>query len=200
MNIIFLSDVYKRLRTYVLAIDTEISFLGKVKKENGNLTIEDIRLITQQVSAGNTIMDQDALGIFYDELMEKGEDPSPWKVWIHSHAKMDSFFSTIDNATIESFDLETPNDNWFLSVVTNHAGKTKIRLDIFSPFRYTFNNLEWDIRYDDPALFKEATKEMAEKVTNVEYSYNRNINWREILERMKRRNHPACILLPSETD
>ena len=182
----------------MLAIDTEISFLGRVTKKGEDLFIDDIELLKQKVTAGNTILDQEALGVFYDEIMKKGEDPSPWKVWLHSHASMDSFFSSIDNKTIESFDLEVPTDNWFLSVVTNHAGKTKVRLDVFSPFRHTFQNIDWDISFDDPSLLTAAKQEIAQKVEKVEYAYRDNINWREILERMKRHRLPANIILPGE--
>jgi len=200
IKILFPSDVYKRLRAYVLAIDTEISFLGKIDKKDDVLTISDIALLKQESTYGSTILDQEALGQFYNELMDKGEDPSSWKAWIHSHARMETFFSTKDLETIESFDLEVPTDNWFLSVVVNHAGGVRARIDVFSPFRHTMDKLSWDIVFTDPTLSEQVKQEIAEKVTTIEYRYNGRTDWRKELEKLKRRELRGQILLPNGVD
>lgn len=200
MKILFPSDVYKRLRAYVLAIDTEISFLGKIERKDDTITIRDIVLLKQQSTYGSTILDQEALGQFYNDLMDKGEDPSPWKAWIHSHARMDTFFSGKDEETIESFDLEHPVDNWFLSVVVNHAGDLRARIDIFSPFRHTIDNLNWDIVFTDPVLSEQVKQEIEEKVTKIEYNFNEHHSWRKELERLKQRGFRGQILLPNAID
>lgn len=200
MKILFPSDVYKRLRAYVLAIETEISFLGKINKKDDTITIKDIVLLKQQSTYGSTILDKEALGQFYSDLMDRGEDPSPWKCWLHSHARMETFFSTKDLETIESFDLELPADNWFLSIVVNHAGSLRGRIDIFSPFRHTIDKLSWDIVFDDPALLEQAKQEISEKVTPISFHFNKQANWREELEKLRKRNLRGQILLPGEVD
>ena len=78
MKVIFSSDVFKRLRLYVLSVDTEISFLGKVERNGEILFVSDLVLLKQTVSHTNTVLDQEALGQFYTGIMERGEDPSPW--------------------------------------------------------------------------------------------------------------------------
>ena len=199
MNVIFTADVYKKLRAYVLAIDTEIGLFGKVEKKGDVLFVSGLVLLSQQVSWGKTIIDRHALDQFYLSLMDKGIDPSPWKCWIHSHATMKTFFSTTDEATIESFDLEHPVDNWFLSIVVNHAGSLNARLDVFSPFRYTIGNLPWDVEFEDPKLIEEVQKEIAEKVVEIASPYGDGWEkWREQLERMKRRRLPTQIILAKD--
>lgn len=200
MKILFPSNVYERLRAYVLAIDTEISFLGKIDRKDDTITISDIALLKQKSTYGSTILDQEALGQFYNDLMDKGEDPSPWKAWIHSHARMSTFFSGKDEETIESFDLEHPVDNWFLSVVVNHTGDLRARIDVFSPFRHTIEKLSWDIVFTNSLLSEQVKREIDEKVTTIEYHYNGHHDWRKELEALKRRGGRTQILLPNAVD
>lgn len=197
MKIIIPSDVYKRLRTYVLAIDTEISFLGKVEQKDDVLLVNDFVLLKQQVSYANTILDKEELGKFYESLMNKGENPSNWKVWIHSHASMSAIFSQTDEDTIKSFDLEIPTDNWFLSIVVNHAGDLNARIDIFSPIHLTVQRLEWDISFDDPILVQKVQTEIAEKVSRITRYRRDNISLKEVIERIKKRS-ATSIILPGE--
>lgn len=165
MNLTIPSSVFKRLRAYVLAVPTEISFLGKVLKQNNhNIILEDIFLLPQVVGGAHTVLDKESLGQFYDAIMQKGEDPSPWRAWIHSHADMQAFYSTTDENTIESFDLERPDDNWFLSIVVNRAGTLIPRIDIFSPYRTTIMNIEWDVVFDQKDIEENIQKEIKEKV------------------------------------
>ena len=200
MKIIFPSNIYERLRAYVLAVDTEISFLGKEERIGDTIIINDIALFKQESTYGSTILDRVALGKLYDNLMDKGENPSNWKTWIHSHAGMNAYFSGKDKETIESFDLEHPVDNWFLSVVVNHAGDLQARIDVFSPFRHTIDKLSWDIVFTNPLLSEQVKREIEEKVTTIEYRYNEYHDWRKELEALKRRGFRSQILLPNVVD
>ena len=113
---------------------------------------------------------------------------------------MKTFFSKTDEDSIESFDLEKSEDNWFLSVVVNHVGNLEARIDVFAPFRYTLDSLDWDIQFFDPALSSQLRAEIAQKVTKVVYVPYGEVNWREVLRRMKKKNgEPQRILLPGDT-
>jgi hypothetical protein len=143
--------------------------LGKIARledldKNNTFAVEDIKIFEQEVSHGGTLISQKDLASFYDELMEKGEDPSVWKLWWHSHASMDVFWSGTDEETIEDFDNETEKDNWLLSIVTNLDGDILNRLDIFSPFRIKKEGLPWEIIFDDPIIPQEIIDEVREKV------------------------------------
>ena len=178
-------------------MDTEISYLGKVERKDDILTVVDFVLLKQQVSYASTILDKEELGKFYESLMDKGENPSDWKVWIHSHAAMVAVFSTTDEDTIKSFDLEVPTDNWFLSIVMNHAGDLNARIDVFYPLHVTLEKLEWDISFDDPILMQAIKLEIAQKVSKLTRYHRDNTNWREVLKRIKRRV-PTQIILAGE--
>jgi proteasome lid subunit RPN8/RPN11 len=164
MTIIFPIEQYKKLRAYVENINYEISGLGKVRIVGDEIHVEEIRIFKQVVTAAETKIDAQALGKFYDELLQVGEDPGDWKLWWHSHCDFDAFFSGTDVATIADFDTEQPMDNWMVSLVTNHKGKSECRLDIFAPVRCTIGKIDSDISFDDPALENRILDEITEKV------------------------------------
>lgn len=165
MNILFPVKVYQQLRAYVEATPYEISGLGKIRKEGDTITIEEIKIFKQHVTSVETTLDRQALGKFYDDLMKNGEDLSQWKLWWHSHADMQVFFSGTDVATIEDFDNEMQTDNWMLSIVTNKKAELLARVDIFYPIRCTINNIDWDVSFADRDIKLNAIDEVTEKLT-----------------------------------
>jgi len=166
MKIIFPAKLYKKLRAYVEGIDYEISGFGKIElsDKKNEILVKDIKIFRQEVSNGHTVMKKKFLAKFFDQLMKSGEDLRYWKLWWHSHASMETFWSNTDVNTIEDFDNEMPQDNWMLSLVTNYEAEMKIRLDIFAPIRCTINKIGWDISLDDFQLEREVENEIIEKV------------------------------------
>ena len=63
-------------------------------------------------------------GAFVLSLVDEGRDPGKLKLWWHSHAREEVFWSGEDEETIEHF----AND-WMISLETNHRMKTLCRLD-----------------------------------------------------------------------
>lgn len=158
-------NVYQKLRAYVDCTKTEISGFGKIKKEGHVITIEDVRIFHQVVSGGDAMLDSRATGRFWDEIIQEEGDLSAWKLWWHSHATFKAFFSGIDLTTIEDHhDNQTKEENWFLSLVTNHAGDILAQVDIFYPLRCTISNIDWEITYDNKELKMDVLDEIAEKV------------------------------------
>ncbi len=164
MIIIFPVKVYQKIRAYVESTKLEISGLGKILIDGDEIFIQDVRILRQVVSPANTVLDRNGLGEFYDQIITEEGDLSNWKLWWHSHADMDTFFSGTDLATIEDFDNETPHDNWMFSLVTNRDGDIMARIDIFNPLRCTIPVTEWKIDYQDPIIKVQALDEVAEKV------------------------------------
>lgn len=166
-KLIFNTKAYNKLCLYVANTDDEISGLGKVKKmENDFILIEDIILLEQESSSGGTKLDKEGLTKFYDGLMKKGENPSDWKLWWHSHADFSAFWSGTDKDTIESLDVEQDSNNWWLSIVMNRDVEMKARIDIFQPFRQTIDVEKW-VFYNpfDEKLDEKIKKEIKKKVT-----------------------------------
>jgi len=168
MKVIIPIKLYQKLRHYVENTELEISGLGKVRSEyiNGETIfyVEDIRIFKQKVSGANTVLNRTDLGKFFSDLLSKGEKMSDWKLWWHSHNRMGAFFSGIDTATIEEWDSEMDSHNYIISLVTNHKGDNLCRVDLFAPFRYEFDQVEFEVDLGDKEMKEEIIKEIKEKV------------------------------------
>ncbi len=155
----------KKLRYYVELCEDEISGFGKldVKIIDGDryLVMTDLVIFKQVCTAAHSTIDDEALGKFLYEQTKAGEDLSKWKIWWHSHAKMDAFFSSIDTATIEK-STEFP---YLVSLVSNHEGDIVARLDLFDPVRHTEDLSVEILPEEDNELKDLCEKEIQEKVT-----------------------------------
>lgn len=123
----------QKLRAYIDGCKTEISGLGKIKETENGFQLVDVEILKQTVTGATTELDEDALGAFAFELHEQEEDLREWVCWWHSHANMKAFFSGTDIATIK----ETTEQKYLVSLVGNHAGDWKARLDIYEPAHAT---------------------------------------------------------------
>ncbi len=162
MKIIFPVEVYKRLRMYVDNVKSEISGFGLVNFIDGNVVVTDIKIFEQTVSDADTHLDAASIGKFILGLPKK--DRARLKLWWHSHADMGVFFSGVDTATIDDFDNQTEENNWMVSLVTNHAGDTKTRMDSYFPFRATKEDIDFEIGFTDARLLKTIKEEIEAKV------------------------------------
>lgn len=163
MKIVFPVQVYQKLRMYVDNIESEVSGFGRVEIIDDVVRIEDIKIFNQTVSGADTKLEGKDIAKFILSLPK--DERVKWKLWWHSHADMETFFSGIDTATISDFDSEMPEDNWMVSMVTNHKGDYKTRIDMFAPFRYTIDDVEFEVDYNDEKLLEQIKAEIAEKVT-----------------------------------
>lgn len=149
MKIIFPINLYQKLRAYVESINYEISGFGKIELiDKTDILVKDIKIFRQEVTLSDTVIDKNDLAKFYDELIKNGEDLRCWKMWWHSHCQTPAFWSGVDIQTIEDFDNEMPQDNWMLSLVTNHNNQMVFRADVFAPIRCTIHKIDWEIKFD----------------------------------------------------
>jgi hypothetical protein len=158
------------MRNYVSLCELEISGFGKleIKEVSGErfMIITDFEIFEQEVTAAHSTIDEDALGKFLYEKTVSG-DVSKWKVWWHSHAAMEAFFSGTDTGTID----KSTDFPYLVSLVSNHKGAIVARLDIYDPVRHT-EELEVVILPEENAELKEiCQKEIEEKVKKVSYGY-----------------------------
>lgn len=164
MKVLIPVNIYQKLRGYSQATNFEISGLGKVSLDGKDIIVEDIRIFEQEVTYASTKMDKRALAKFYDELMQKDEDISAWKLWWHSHAKMETFWSATDAATIEDFDTESDTDNWVLAIETNREDELLVRIDVFRPLRITIPKVPWEITFENKEIEDDAFSETMLKI------------------------------------
>lgn len=163
-KIIINAKAWQRLRLYTIYAPGEISGLGVVEFNRGNFYIPEIYLFHQVSSSGDTRLDRLAVAKFYGELMEKGVPTEKIRLWWHSHANFETFWSPVDNANIDDFDNEEDKHNWLLSLEVNKDGNCINRLDFFTPLRFTVYGLPFEVETPDFDLTQEVLTEIKEKV------------------------------------
>lgn len=127
-SIYFTSHAMATMNGYIDQSVGEISGIGRVELlgDEGFL-VSEIRLIAQVNSCVSTELDEEALSDFLVELVERGHDPSAWKLWWHKHP-FGVFWSGTDEATCLRF-----ANKWMLSVVANPQREYLGRIDVYSP-------------------------------------------------------------------
>ncbi len=154
-------EAYLKLRYYTECCDTEISGLGKVRETPEGFEIYSIEILNQDVSFAHSSLNDEDLAKFLQEKLKTNEKISDYKVWWHSHVYMDSYFSPIDDRTIDG-STEFP---YMISIVTNKMKKDLIRLDLHKPFRLTIPIEKLEIILEeDEHLKNQCLKEIEEKV------------------------------------
>ena len=88
------------------------------------------------MSSAETEMNPEGQAKFLEEYITGGGDPSKIKLWWHSHAQMGVFWSATDDKAVEEF-----SDGWMISIVGNHKGDFRVRLDWYDPVRFTLDKL-----------------------------------------------------------
>ncbi len=173
-------NAYSKLRGYINNVENEVGGLGSVFIKGQSLIVKDIFLIEQEVSGASTNLSADGLAKFYQERLKanKKDDMGSYKLWWHSHYNFNTFWSKTDDDTIDGFDQETKEDNWFLSIVGNQEGELLTRLDVFRPFRFTYNDVPMFNDILDPKvevdLLSEIEKKVKDKVVPVQVATHGN--------------------------
>ena len=129
------STIISKLQAYIDGCKLEISGLGYVSVlSNGDLHVTDVHLLEQECTGGTTELDMAAVGNY---MMEHADRMQDIHLWWHSHVNMTVFWSQTDHDNIS--DLK--GMGWLLSIVGNKKGEWKARLDVYTPFRITLDDL-----------------------------------------------------------
>jgi proteasome lid subunit RPN8/RPN11 len=156
-------EVKQRLDLYTQLAHGEISGLGRVIVDKGALYVTEIFLLEQDSTGATTDLKPDAVAEFLMERITKDEHPEQIKLWWHSHADMNVFWSGTDTETAGKF-----GNGWMLSLVVNKKGAYKGRLDVYDPVYLVVDAIELQVAYPElsPALKKLIEEEVQAKVTN----------------------------------
>jgi len=186
MNLKITIDAYYKLKYFTENVDGEISGLGKVRELSDCLEVYDIEIFEQRVSGISSNLDTEILAKFLTDKAVKNESVKDYKVWWHSHSSMDSFFSVIDETTIDQ-SSEFP---YLVSIVINKKSKIQARLDIFEPIRLIVP-LEIEMSFEEnKEIEKQCQKEISEKVKNKSF-------WPSISRDRKKYSTPKFSKPPS---
>jgi len=159
-------DALAKMASFTRAARGEIGGLLITEEKDGQVIITDALLLKQRVSAGSVELDMDSLSDFMEELAEEApEKIAKVKGWWHSHADMETFWSSTDDACFES--LLAARNSYVVGIVTNRRGNLKVRVDIKAPIvdKITFDDLPFDLTVSDRDINPAQIKEMKEKVS-----------------------------------
>jgi proteasome lid subunit RPN8/RPN11 len=157
-----LPEAWQRLKQYVSQCPYEISGFGKVvKTAPGSLLITSVFLLHQEVGPSSTIMNSSAIMDAMQEEAMNGRSTEDWCLWWHSHVNFEPAFSSVDLATIETF-----NSGYLISLCINKLFKYCCRLDVYEPVRISLRGGILSVRETlDPSLPEDVTNDIKNKVT-----------------------------------
>jgi hypothetical protein len=163
--------IYQRLYYYVQAVPYEISgfMRASIDPETSEIIADDIIILEQDSSSAHTEMTPEAQAKYLLHLMETDQNPADWCIWWHSHGNLESFWSGVDDATIEAHTTQP----FLISLVTNRQQHSLARVDTWTPrvapfddekLHHTEHIAVITSLNPDPALQATINAEVAEKV------------------------------------
>ena len=131
----------------------------RLAPDDPDFILDDPVILQQQVSAGNTILDKEALADYYVKTAMENKDKIDLSfVWWHSHHTMKAFWSSTDLAAIDEINLKE---------------EYKFRVNVWKPVQIA-EDIEL-IRITDvdeyPGL-KDEVAALCGKIEPVKYNYN----------------------------
>jgi hypothetical protein len=153
--------VYQKIMHWVNKSNYEVSGLGKVVVENGEIRIIDAILLPQRNTGSTT----DIEGADVAKAMYLLRDtPGDLRFWWHSHVNMGVFWSGTDMATIK----ELGQHGWFVHTVFNKRRETRTAISMGDPFPAIIDDIKLVIERSLPVdLVASWDKEYDDKVTNI---------------------------------
>jgi len=172
MKLIIPKEIEAKIHAYVMSVPSEIAGMGKiaVSPDGSTTTVEEVMIYEQEVTGATADLSPQAIAKWQSELVKSGGSPKHWKLWWHSHANMQAFFSGTDTDTM---DRQTEGD-WMISLVVNKRREREARLDLYRPFRMYMEKIhvqigtEAETAYQVPA---DIAEEVARKVKQAVPTY-----------------------------
>ena len=147
-------------------------FLIAEQDEDNKWKIHKPVILKQEISAGNTVLDKDALADYYVKTAIKMKDKPFQFVWWHSHHTMAVFWSGTDLTAIDEFS----NGNMSISLVINLKEEYKLRVNLWHPYKM-HEDVDMDIiglPKDKlvPKTIRNSVDSLCEEPPTVKYVYN----------------------------
>lgn len=163
ISVVLPLEVYHKLMAYTKLLDVEINGLGLVEKvDETTFKITEIFLLDQVVSGAACEIDKGAIEGLMDKLIKEEKNPSMLRFWWHSHNSMGVAWSGTDDTTGKKY----AGSEYLISIVTNHRGQMRAKMNIYQPVEMAIDNIGIVIeqpQYSE-ALIEDCEKEINEKV------------------------------------
>lgn len=157
------ADAMKRMFLYARHSKGEVSGLGDVIVKDGELTITNVYIFPQECSGGETDMDWEAVTNFLSQFKAGSPEAMAKRLWWHSHADMQAFFSGTDKDTIISWGKQ--GVQYLVSICVNKKREVAVRYDVFKPVHlYTDKCNLWVMDDENDGLYKETQQQVAKLV------------------------------------
>lgn len=101
--------IYQKILAFTKSAEGEISGFGKTEELNGDIVVKEFEIFKQKCNPVHTTLDKEALTMMYVTAAQRGEDPSLWNFWWHSHVDMTTGFSAEDIATLKRVSADGGN-------------------------------------------------------------------------------------------
>ena len=141
--------IYDTLTLMTSKNSLEWTMFGKTeRREDGNFQLVSFKVPKQINGGSSTEVEEEDMMDMVGELIEAGENPKDWNVWLHSHHTMGCFWSGTDLAQINGF--EKLKVKFFLSIVCSSNWSREHSLEkrdgaclfanlaVFDPFRLDY--------------------------------------------------------------
>ncbi len=163
-RIFIAAQAFERLKLYIDICPSEVAGLGMVADRERDLLVTRIFLIRQRASDADTELDPEAVAEHLLHILHQAGDLSAVRLWWHSHAEGQIFWSKTDEETIEGLRIDP-----LLSIVGNKRHEFRCRLDQFTPDRFTLDDLPLlplpnDSPADPDSLRQEVVADLREKL------------------------------------
>ena len=160
------AEAMAKIRAWTYHAEGEVSGLGLVETniEDGRLVsveVVDVFILKQECSGASTELDQQDIARLLCELEREGK-ADQLKLWWHSHADLQVFWSNTDDQNIER--LRTAD--YVLSIVTNRSWDLLARIDWFSPVEVTLDDLPVHILLQEADGLHDRCREDVEKLVS----------------------------------
>ena len=151
----------------------EISWLGSMEPLGNDFLIKEVFVPAQECGAATTEMSEDGLAKLANEILKRPKGMELWntiRFWGHSHVRMDTFASSVDDKQMELFKEQTKGGEWFLRGIFNKNGKAKFWL--YHNSGIVIHDVPWSIYTPmNDSRRKEWQKIIRKNVTKHVYTY-----------------------------
>ena len=157
------------------AYSTEKSEIGgmsvMVEDKDGDWTLQDPVILKQEITAGNTVLEKEALSRYYSKVGKKMGNKNFRFCWWHSHHTMSAFWSGTDITAIDEYS----DGDFSFALVVNLKGEYKFRVSVWQPVE-----AHQDVELEIINAKHRCTKKMKEEVKTLcskpsySYSWKRN--------------------------
>ena len=141
-----------------------------VKDKDNDWELQRPVILQQEISCGNTILDKDALAVYYTKEAKKMGKQNFRFCWWHSHHTMKAFWSPTDLKAIDEYS----DGDFSFALVVNLEEEYKFRTSVWKPFK-----IHQDVTLEIMRA-KKCTKNMKKEVEELcstrTYSWKRGNN------------------------